>query len=140
MGCALARFISARFVGNAAYGMREEVLTVIDWLKNDEEDIEIKRVFCTEDEIEVWLHEQKRQRDEEKRLEEDERAKRFNAMTAQTPKITDHSSSSSLSSDSDDELQEVSKRLLSIDRTLNNNSLDDVDIYSPPSDDAADED
>merc|ERR1712176_355405 len=101
------------------------------------EDVEIKRFFCSDEEIEEWLYNQKEQREKLKMLEEEEDAKKLHMkIDGQQKKFQDSesdtmgSSLSSSDSEEEDELHSVSQQLLSIDANLNN-SLDNVDVYSP---------
>merc|ERR1712039_482590 len=100
--------------------------------------VEIKRFFCSDEEIEDWLYDQKEQREKLKMMEEEEEAKKLHMkIDGQQKKFQDSESdtmgSSLSSSDSgeEDELHSVSQQLLSIDANLNNHSLDNVDVYSP---------
>merc|ERR1712154_56499 len=58
----LSRFISKHFMKNIKYKNLESVQKAIEILKNDDEDVEIKRFFMTPNEIEQWLRFKKEER------------------------------------------------------------------------------
>ena len=62
----LARFIDKNLIKNNKYKDNPSVLKAIEILRNDDEDVEIKRFFMNQPEIEEWLaiHQQEKQKQE----------------------------------------------------------------------------
>ncbi|ETO27924.1 hypothetical protein RFI_09207, partial [Reticulomyxa filosa] len=56
--CSLARLLSTDLLKNEKYASREDVKLCVNKLKNDKEDVEVKRFFATEKEIEAFLQKQ----------------------------------------------------------------------------------
>ena len=64
----LARFIHKNLFKNDKYSKNEMVFKAIEILKSDDEDVEIKRFFMTDEEIENWLIFKKQERTQKERM------------------------------------------------------------------------
>eukprot|EP00486_Rosalina_sp_Unknown_P009051 CAMPEP_0201596048 /NCGR_PEP_ID=MMETSP0190_2-20130828/192859_1 /ASSEMBLY_ACC=CAM_ASM_000263 /TAXON_ID=37353 /ORGANISM="Rosalina sp." /LENGTH=1129 /DNA_ID=CAMNT_0048056257 /DNA_START=38 /DNA_END=3427 /DNA_ORIENTATION=- len=65
----LARFIDKNLYENEKYNDNQALLKAIEILKNDEEDVEIKRFFMTTGEIDEWVKFQKQERHKKESLQ-----------------------------------------------------------------------
>lgn len=140
----LSRFISKHLLNNNQYEKNDSVQKAIKILKNDDEDVEIKRFFMSTQEIEKWLRLKKeerykneilyRQTIENNNHNNDDNKKQITTTKESDSDSTDSSlySSSDSSNDDDDDnndqLKSVSDQLNSINDDLNNNKLKNMEI------------
>jgi len=152
----LARFIRNHLLKNAHYEENKLLKKAIEVLKNDEEDVEIKRCFMSVDEIEEWLHLKREERrkndlllrqsigDQNNEANNGHNHSQMIDASSKAKESDSDSTDSSLYSDSDstnddddddeddddDQLKSVSQQLNSINDDLQNNKLKDMDIKS----------
>eukprot|EP00484_Ammonia_sp_Unknown_P025917 CAMPEP_0197040808 /NCGR_PEP_ID=MMETSP1384-20130603/17458_1 /TAXON_ID=29189 /ORGANISM="Ammonia sp." /LENGTH=1050 /DNA_ID=CAMNT_0042471633 /DNA_START=91 /DNA_END=3243 /DNA_ORIENTATION=- len=135
----LARFISKHLLHDAKYNTRDVVIKAIDILRNDEEDVEVKRFFMQEDDVEEWLQ-LRRQRESQQDMEQqrsngtnnntlngsnDEETKGNNGRSA-------HSQSKSKDSDG---LEDSTDSSLYSSSDSDNENLEDEDLDDEDDDD-----
>jgi len=145
----LSRFIRNHLQNEKRYEENKDVTKAIEILKNDEEDVEIKRCFMSVEEIEDWLHLKKEQRQKNDLLlvncneEKDGQQQHASAKAKESDSdSTDSSLYSDSNSDStndddddddDDQLKSVSQQLNSINDDLQNNKLNEEEEEHPMS-------